>query len=459
LNSGFLIYNTDNEITSKNEDQNSTDSAANANITHPQKGASMSLDLNAIRERFPGLSRPAIFFDNPAGTQVAQSVLDRMSDYLVNTNANHGGEFATSRESDLVVSQARQASADFLNASRPEEIIFGPNMTTLTLHLSRSIAKTLNPGDTIVVTRLDHDANITPWTLMAADLGCKVAWVDFDVEDGTLRMDSYQAALAQKPKLVALGYASNALGTINPVKQMTQMAHQAGALVYIDAVQYAPHGPIDVQDLEADFLACSAYKFFGPHIGILYGRYNLLDEMMAYKVRPASNELPWKYETGTPCFEGIAGVLGALEYLEWIGSEFGGKYEKDFGLDFAERGLHLKQGMAAIQAHEYQLSQKLLETLQGIPGLTIYGLDDPKRVEERVPTFAVNIEGKNPRQVARLLDERNIYVWNGNFYALSVTERLGVEESGGVVRIGGVHYNTNAEIEQLGEALEEISGL
>ncbi|MCJ7716446.1 MAG: cysteine desulfurase-like protein [Anaerolineales bacterium] len=419
----------------------------------------MPFDLEAIRERFPGLSRPAIFFDNPAGTQVAQSSLDRITDYLVNTNANHGGEFATSRESDLVVSQARQATADFLNASRPEEIIFGPNMTTLTFHLSRSIAKTLEPGDTIVVTRLDHDANITPWTLIAADLGCNVVWVDFDVEDGTLQMESYNEALAQKPKLVALGYASNALGTINPVKKMTQMAHQAGALVYIDAVQYAPHGPIDLKDLDVDFLACSAYKFFGPHIGILYGRYGLLDKMMAYKVRPASNELPWKYETGTPSFEGIAGVLGALEHLEWIGTEFGGEFKKRFEANFEGRGRHLKQGMAAIQAYEYGLSHKLLETLQQIPGLRIYGLDDLQRMEERVPTVAVNLEGNHPRQVAKLLDERNIYVWNGNFYALSVTERLGVEDSGGVVRIGGAHYNTYDEIDRLGEALEEISRL
>ena len=419
----------------------------------------MILDIKTIRERFPGLKRPAIFLDNPAGTQVAQSTLDRMTDYLINTNANHEGVFATSRESDLVVNQARQATADFLNASRSEEIIFGPNMTTLTLNLSRSIARNLEPGDTIVATRLDHDANISPWTLIAADNGCNVAWVDFDVEDGTILMESYQAALAQKPKLVAFGYASNALGTINPVKQMTQMAHQAGALVYVDAVQYAPHGPIDVKDLDVDFLSCSAYKFFGPHIGILYGRYDLLDELMAYKVRPASNELPWKFETGTQSFEGIAGVLGALDYLEWIGTEFGGEYKERYEENFNGRARQLKQGMAAIQTYEFELSRKLLDTLQQIPGLHIYGLDDPQQVEDRVPTIAVNFEDKHPRHIAELLDERNIFGWDGNFYALSVTERLGVEDSGGVVRIGGVHYNTFDEIDLLGEALKEISRL
>ncbi|MGB2955547.1 MAG: cysteine desulfurase-like protein [Anaerolineales bacterium] len=418
----------------------------------------MPLDLKAIRDKFPGLNRSAIFFDNPAGTQITQSALDRMTDYLVNTNANHGGVFATSCESDAVVCQARQATADFLNASRPEEIIFGPNMTTLTLHLSRSIATTLEPGDTIVATHLDHDANISPWTLIAADKGCNVAWVDFDVEDGRLLMESYEAALAKKPKLVALGYASNALGTINPVKNMARMAHQAGSLVYVDAVQYAPHGPIDVKDLDVDFLSCSAYKFYGPHIGILYGRYDLLDEMMAYKVRPASNELPWKFESGTQSWEGIAGVLGALEYFEWIGTEFGGEHKGRFEVKFNGRVRHLKQGLAAIQEYEYEMSRILLTTLQQVPGLHIYGLDDPHWVNERVPTFAVNLEGRHPRHVAELLNERNIFVWDGNFYALSVTERLGVEDLGGVVRIGGAHYNTIAEIERLGEALVEISG-
>lgn len=417
----------------------------------------MPLDIPMIREKFPGLKRPSIFFDNPAGTQIAQTTLDRMTDYLVNTNANHGGPFTTSRESDAVVNEARQAVADFLNASRPEEIVFGPNMTTLTFNLSRSIAKMLNPGDTLVVTHLDHDANITPWTLIAEERGCQVEWIDFDVEDGTLRMDTLESALEKKPKLVAVGYASNALGTINPVKTITRMSHEAGALVYIDAVQYAPHGPIDVQDLEVDFLSCSAYKFFGPHVGILFGRYEILDKLKSYKVRPASNQPPGKFETGTQNWEGIAGVFGALEYLAWIGSTFGGDYKDRYGEHFKGRRLHLKQGMAAIRAYEFEFSKKNLETLQQIPGLRIYGLDDLRRVEERVPTIAINLEGWNPRRLAEALDERNIYVWSGNYYALAVTQRLGVEKTGGMVRIGGVHYNTLSEVEQLGEALKEIN--
>ena len=417
----------------------------------------MPFDPLAIRDQFPALKRQAIFLDNPAGTQIVQKSLDRITDYLVNTNANHEGVFATSRESDAVIEDARQAAADFLNAPRPEEITFGPNMTSLTLNLSRSIARTLEPGDTIAVTRLDHDANITPWSLVAADRGCEVAWVDFDVEDGRLLMESYQEALERKPKLVALGYASNALGTINPVKKMVEMAHNAGALVYVDAVQYAPHGPIDVQDLDVDFLACSAYKFYGPHIGILYGRYDLLDELMAYKVRPASDDLPWKFETGTPSFEGISGVLGALEYFAWLGTEFGEEYATRFEDKFKGRAIHLKQGLAVIQDYEYQLSKKLLEVFGQVPGLRVYGLDDPSSIEERVPTFAVNIEGIHPHQLAKMLDERDIYVWDGNYYAICATERLGVEDSGGMVRIGAAHYNTVEEIEKLGEALLYIS--
>ncbi|MGD8455427.1 MAG: cysteine desulfurase-like protein [Anaerolineales bacterium] len=417
----------------------------------------MPLDLPTIRAKFPGLKRNAIFLDNPAGTQIAQNSLDRITAYLVDTNANHDGAFATSRASDALIDESRQAVADFLNAARPEEIIFGPNMTSLTLHLSRSIARMLDPGDTVVVTHLDHDANIAPWTLVADDRGCQVEWVDFDVEDGTLRMDSFEAALEKEPKLVALGYASNALGTINPVKKMARMAHDAGALVFVDAVQYAPHCPIDVRDIDVDFLACSSYKFYGPHVGILYGRYDLLDELFAYKVRPASDHLPGKFETGTQNMEGIAGVLGALEYLEWVGTEFGGDYKSRYEEKYSGRKKRLKQAMAAIRAYEYDLSRKTLETLQGIPGLHIYGLDDLRRVEERVPTIAVNLEGLHPHRVAQLLDEKNIYVWDGNYYALSVTQRLGVEDSGGMVRIGGVHYNTLDEVDRLGQALLEIS--
>ncbi len=411
------------------------------------------LDIHQIRNKFPGLKRPTIFFDNPAGTQIAQTALDRMTQYLVESNANHGGVFATSRESDALVDDARLAAAQFLGATRPEEVIFGPNMTTLTLHLSRSIAAALAPGDTVVVTRLDHDANITPWTLIAADRGLNVEWVDFDIETGALKLETLEAALEKKPRLVAVGYASNALGTINPVKKITEMAHSVGAWVYVDAVQYAPHGIIDVGELDVEFLACSAYKFYGPHIGLLYGKYALLDELKAYKVRPASDLPPGKFETGTQSFEGIAGVLGALEHYAWVGQVFGQENPED---PSGRQGL-LRRGMAAVEAHEQALSRALLSRLHAIPDVHIYGQDNPEDVTQRVPTVAVNLAGKHPQQVAEALAERDIYVWSGNYYALAVTERLGVEASGGMVRIGAAQYNTLEEIERLGAALEEIA--
>jgi cysteine desulfurase family protein (TIGR01976 family) len=413
----------------------------------------MSLDIHEVRQQFPALDSQAIFFDNPGGTQIAKPALDRMVDYLKNTNANHAGQFATSIASDAIIDEAHQAVADFINAKRAEEIVFGANMTSLTLHISRSLARTWNPGDTIVVTRLDHDANVTPWLLAAKDRDCQVRYADFNLQDGTLDMQQLLESFESKPRLVAIGYSSNALGTINKVQEITQKAHAVGALVYVDAVHYAPHGPIDVQQLDCDFLVCSAYKFFGPHVGLLYGRYELLDQLTAYKVRPAPTSPPGKFETGTQNFEGIAGVLGVLEYFEWLGESFG---DKEILGDYSNRRLRLKQALKSIQTYEFELSHTLLEVLEETPGLTIYGLRDPQRLEERVPTFAFNMEGFTPREVAEELGKRDIYVWDGNYYAISVTESLGVEETGGMVRVGPVHYNTVEEIHRFGEALGEI---
>jgi cysteine desulfurase family protein (TIGR01976 family) len=423
----------------------------------------MTFDLPAIRNQFPALryqaelSSPAIFLDNPGGTQISQPSLDRMNTYLVHHNANHDGVFLTSQQSDRVLEEAHAAMADFYNAARPEEIVFGNNMTSLTLHVSRSIARTWNPGDEIVVTRLDHDANITPWVLAAQDRGCTIRWVDIHPDTGTLNLDDLRQALDGKPRLVAVGYASNALGTINPIVDIVRVAHQAGALVYVDAVQYAPHGPMDVQQIGCDFLVASSYKFFGPHAGILYGRYELLDELFAYKVRPAPNELPGKFETGTQNHEGIAGILGAVEYFEWLGEVFGGEYAEKFAGRYTDRRLRLKKAMAAIRAYEYEISRALLDVLEETPGITIYGLTDRRRLEERVPTVAFRLKGWHPRQVAERLGQDGIYVWDGNYYALAVTERLGLEESGGMVRVGPVHYNTVEEIHRFGEALGRIA--
>lgn len=418
----------------------------------------MSFKLDVIRQQFPALARPAIFFDNPGGTQIAKPSIDRITKYLIESNANHEGAFETSIASDAVLDEAHQAMADFYNAASPQEIVFGNNMTTLTLHISRSISREWKEGDEIVLTRLDHDANVTPWILAAQDRGVKVNWVDFDVEDGTLKLDELQKALDRKPRLLAVGYASNALGTINPVQKIVKMAHAAGTLVYIDAVQYAPHGPIDVQKLNCDFLVSSAYKFFGPHVGILYGKRDLLERLFAYKVRPATNELPGKFETGTQNHEGIAGVLGALEYFEWIGKEFGGEYVEGLQEDgYTGRKLELKKGMTAIRAYEFELNRALLSALEAVPGLHIFGLTDPRRLDERVATFSFRIGDIPPRRIAEALAKENIYVWDGHYYAINVTERLGVEEKGGMVRVGAAHYNTLDEIARLKDALIKIA--
>lgn len=418
----------------------------------------MSLNLDVIRQQFPALARPAIFFDNPGGTQVAQQSVDRITRYLIESNANHEGAFETSIASDAVLDEAHQAMADFYNAESPQEIVFGNNMTTLTLHISRSISREWQEGDEIVLTRLDHDANVTPWILAAQDRGVKVNWVDFDVEDGTLKLDELQKALERKPRLLAVGYASNALGTINPVQKIIKMAHDAGTMVYIDAVQYAPHGPIDVQRLDCDFLVSSAYKFFGPHVGILYGKRDLLEKLFAYKVRPATNKLPGKFETGTQNHEGIAGVLGALEYFEWIGKEFGGEYMEGLQEDgYTGRALELKKGMTAIRAYEFELNRALLSALEAVPGLRIFGLTDSRRLDERVATFSFRMGDIPPRKIAELLAKENIYVWDGHYYAINVTERLGVEGKGGMVRVGAAHYNTLDEIARLKDALIKIA--
>jgi len=434
----------------------------------------MQTDIKLIRAQFPGLNRPEIFFDNPGGTQIARPSLDRINDYYLLCNANHGGAFATSRESDAVLDAAHAAVADLLNAAHPEEIIFGNNMTTLTLHISRSLSRSWQPGDEIVVTRLDHDANYTPWVLAARDRGVTVREVRFHPEDGTLDLDDLRAKLQGRPKLLAVGYASNALGTINPLEQIIPLAHAAGALVYVDAVQYVPHGPVDVQALDCDFLATSSYKWFGPHAGMLYGKSDLLNELFAYKVRPAGDDLPHKFETGTQNHEAIAGVLGAVEYLEWFGKAFGGSNEEQQAgrgrsskhaqdeqvtkdLPEQDRKLTLKQAMQALHRSELEISRTLLEVLQETPGVKLYGIADLNRLEERVPTYSFTLKGRHSHTVAEELGKRGIFVWDGNYYALNVTTDLGLEGSGGMVRVGPVHYNTVKEVMRFAQALREIA--
>ena len=391
--------------------------------------------------------QPAVFLDNPGGTQVPQQVIDAMTDYLLHANANHGGAFATSQRSDEILDEAHAAIADMVNASSPNEIVFGPNMTTLTFSISRALGRQIGPGDEIVLTRMDHDANITPWVMMAQDRGATVRWVDFDVEDYTLDMAGLRNVLNERTKIVAVGYASNATGTVHDIAAITRWAHDVGALVFVDAVQYVPHGPVDVQALGCDLLACSAYKFFGPHVGVLYGRYELLDRLQAYKVRPAKDKPPDKFETGTQNHEGIAGALAAVEYLAALS-----------GLDrSATRRAQLHAAMTVLRAYDHVLSAAILDQLEGIPGLRVHGITDRSRLAERVPTVSFSWDGHVPRTVAEALGQQGIFVWDGNFYALSVTERLGLEDQGGMVRIGAVHYNTVAEIERLGDVVRRLA--
>jgi len=409
----------------------------------------MTLDVQAIRSQFPALTSGLIYFDNPGGTQVPNRVVDRMVDYLVTMNANHEGAFPTSQRSDVLVEQAHQAMAALLHAS-PAEIVFGANMTTLTLHLSRSIARQLQPGDEIIVTRLDHDANISPWMHIAEDRGCTLRWLDFDVEDCTLRLADLDGLLSERTRLVAVGYASNAVGTINPVEQIVDRAHQAGALCYVDAVQYAPHGLIDVRQLDCDFLVVSAYKFFGPHAGILYGKHSHLEQLFPYKVRPAPASPPDKFETGTGNFEAMAGTLGAVEYLASLAPR------PTVAAQPAGLRELLARSLQSIRLHEQHLSRTLVEALQALPGIRIHGITDPSAMDQRVPTVSFTVPGLHPRRIAAALGEQGIQVWDGNYYALAVTERLGVESQGGMVRVALVHYNTEDEIQQLIDALRPI---
>jgi len=409
-----------------------------------------TLDVQSVRKNFPSLKqlldgRPVVYFDNPGGTQVPQAVIDAMVHYLMRDNANHGGAFPTSRRSDAMLGEAHQAMADMLGAASPDEIVFGPNMTTLTMGLSRALAQWVKPGDDVIVTRLDHDANISPWMLLTRDTGASLRWVDFHPEDCSLDLDGLERQLSKKTKIVACGLASNAVGTINDVEMISRMAHAFGALVFVDAVQYAPHGPTDVQTLDCDFLVCSAYKFFGPHEGVLYGKVDLLDRLPAYKVRPADNRPPHKFETGTQNHEGIAGTLAAVEYLASLSG------------DAEPRRRRIVSSMKLIQNYERGLLSHLIDGLRRIKGLRIYGITEPGRRDQRVPTVAFRFEGFSPRRIAETLGERGIFVWHGNYYALAVTERLDVEDKGGMVRVGLVHYNTAEEVDRLLEELHRLS--
>jgi cysteine desulfurase family protein (TIGR01976 family) len=418
-----------------------------------------NLDVAALRAEFPALSleqdgRRVVYLDGPGGTQVPQRVIDAVADYYRTSNANNGGAFATSQRSDERIADARDAVTDFLNARTSAEIKFGPNMTTLTFALSRSIGATLGLGDEVLVTALDHDANVTPWRLLG-ERGAVVRTVEIRRDDCTLDLDDLEAKLTSRTRLVAVGLASNAVGSINDVGAIARRAHDLGALVFVDAVHYGPHGPIDVQALDCDFLACSAYKFFGPHLGILYGREELLDSLPTAKVRPAHD----RWETGTQNHEGIVGTGAAIGYLAEVGDRFGGREAEHFAAaGLAGRRLALKSGMAAIRTYEQALLRRLMAGLARIHGVRVFGITDEAAFDRRVPTVSFTLDGRTARDVASSLGRRGIFVWDGNMYAVELTDRLGLEPRGGFVRIGLVHYNTADEVDRLLDELSAIAG-
>jgi cysteine desulfurase family protein (TIGR01976 family) len=416
--------------------------------------------IAAIRDQFPALAltdagKARIYLDNPAGTQVPQRVIDRITGTLLRANANLGGDFVTSVAAEQVIADARQAMADMLNAS-PDEIVFGANMTTLTLHMSRALAARFRPGDEIVLSRMDHDANVTPWVLMARDRGLTVRWIDFDPEACEFPEDALDRALTDRTRLVAVGYASNCLGTINDVGAMARKAHAAGALMFVDAVQLAPHRPIDVAALECDLLVCSAYKFFGPHVGVLWGRRDLLADVTPYKVRPAPDSGPDKFETGTQNHEGIAGVAGAVEYFKAVATELA-PAEVIAAHAGKREGVRLVHGaLDWLARHEDGLTRRLLDGLETLPGVRVHGVTSRNRLDRRVPTVSITAAGHDPADLARRLAEENIFLWAGHNYALEPIARLGLTDRGGVLRIGIAHYNTAAEVDCLLGHLERM---
>ena len=379
--------------------------------------------MAAVRARFSALARGTAFFDGPGGTQVPDEVIDAIAGYLREANANAGGYFETSRRTDALLEEARGAAARFVGGA-PEEVLFGPNMTTLNFALSRTVGRELGPGDEILVTRLDHDANVAPWLELAHDRGLEIGVVGID-DEGRLDLPDLEAKLSERTRVVAFPWASNALGTLVEVERIAALVHEVGALAWVDAVHYAPHGPIDVRAAGADVLICSPYKFSGPHLGLAWARADLLERWRPYKVRPAPGvPLGHRFETGTQAHELLAGFVAAVRYLDSLGWD-------------------------AVVAHEHALGQRVLD---GLPdSCTLYG---PPTMEGRVPTFALNVKGRPPAEVAERLAERGIAVWHGNYYALEVMRALGLED--GAVRAGIVHYNTAAEVDRL---LGELAAL
>lgn len=412
-------------------------------------------DVEEIRARFPSLGntlpdgRPIAFLDGPAGTQVPQSVIDAYGDFFLRANANSGGQWVTSDRVAAVADAAHRAAEDFLDAP-PGTVKYGANMTTLNFALSRSLARTFQPGDEVIVSRLDHDANHSPWRLVAEDHGLVLREIRVDPADATLDMAHYASLLSPRTRLVATGVASNALGTINPSTEIVRLAHGVGALTVLDAVCSAPHEPIDVRALDTDFLLCSPYKFYGPHAGLLYGKLELLERFGRYKVRPAHD----RWETGTPSYEGMAAVTAAIDFLAWVGQEFGSPAD---GLPLHGRRAEIRAGLRAIAAHERVLARRLIDGLATIPGIAVRGITDPGRAAERTSIVSFTAAFAAPDAIEKHLGAQGIQTWSGDFYAVNAIESLGLTGAGGVLRVGLMAYNTAGEVDRLLAALRELA--
>lgn len=423
----------------------------------------MQFDLEAVRSQFPALSMTdngvrRIYLDNPAGTQVPLGVADAMSDCLLHKNANLGGHFASSSDAGQVVDAARLAMADFLNAPSPDEVIFAQNMTTITLHMSRSIGRLFRPGDEIVLSQMDHDANVWPWVMLARDLDLNIKWLTFDRQTFEFNLDDLDELLTDKTRLLCVGGASNLIGTINDIAVICSKAREAGVITYIDAVQSAPHLSTDVQDIGCDFLVCSAYKFFGPHQGILWGRRAVLESLEPYKVRPAPDEIPGCFETGTQSHEDFAGVAAAINYFAWVGETMAQHHMSRWS-HFSGRRQALHAAMDFLFDYEKTLAEHLIHGLTEVSGITVQGITATEALQRRVPTVCFTHESIASEEIAKSLGLQNIFVWSGHNYAIEVAKALGIYESGGAVRIGPVHYNSLAEIDEVLDALKHIVGV
>ncbi|MFC5385000.1 cysteine desulfurase-like protein [Aquamicrobium segne] len=403
--------------------------------------------IDEVRQRFPalsGLENPPVYLDNPAGTLVPQQVIDAVAQAMANATHNLGGYFDGSKRAGAHWLAAHQAMADMLGAASYREIIIGQSMTALTLHLSRSIGRLFSPGDEIIVTRMDHEGNVSPWLLLARDLGLVIKWLPVNRQSWRIEPKDLKPLLNERTKLLALNFSSNMTGSVNDVEELGALAKKAGALVYVDAVQLVPHHLPDVQALGCDFLACSSYKFFGPHLGVLWGRQELLTRLEAYKVRCATEELPGRFEAGTPQTELLAGLAATVDYMEWLGEANGHS---------GTRREKLLGAYRSFAAYEDRLTRHLIEGLMSLPGVTVQGITDPAALKHRVPTVSFTHASISTHTIAAGLAERGIWAWSGHNYALELCGMLGLDEEEGVVRLGIAHYNTMAEIERTLEVL------